>query len=105
MADKLVKQCHTYGGSALTINKDALGHRLNDIMSVVIHPYTHRSTIIECKGYFICIILNGEIIDLIGMIYKTNISHSTSRTLSYLYYPSLITRWVDSLLIGISFSV
>lgn len=98
MMEQLVGPSHTYGGGSLTINKDAPGFYLNDVISIVIFSHVYHHTISEHKGNFLYTILNGETVDLIGMIYKTIIFQYVSLSLSSLHYPSLITRWGYSLL-------
>lgn len=75
MVNQLVAYEHTYNGCTLSFNKDAFGRHLTNVVRVVIHPCSHHHTIALCKGHFHCAILNGEIIDLTSMIYRTIIYH------------------------------
>lgn len=78
MADQLVGLSHFYGGSGLTINTNAPGCCLNDILSIFIHPHTHNSIVIECRWHFFYTILKGEAVDIAAMIYMTIVFHFTT---------------------------
>lgn len=93
MTYQLVGLLHTYGEGALTVNKDALDHRLNNAISAIVHPYQHHHVVTLCREKYFCTILNSNTVDLISMIYKTINFRPITPFLYLVHYPLLIFRY------------
>lgn len=57
------------------------------------HPRTHFTSVRASHCQFLCVILNGDTIDLANIIYRIMVFCSTTSFLSSLHYNSLITQW------------
>lgn len=71
-------------------------HCLSDIMNASVHPHSLIFYMTILHDYFLATILNGEPIDLGGMIFRTIILHSSSTPHITLHQPWLISRYDES---------
>lgn len=88
MENFLTGSNYYYNGYSLSLSVNIPYHHLSDIVSIIVHPCTHLTSMNASCGHF----LNGETINYIGMIYKIVIFWSIAHSLCTLHYHYLITQ-------------
>lgn len=86
MENQLVRPTPTFNGSALIVNLLALSRLLNDVVNAIIHPCSYHYTIPPCRGQFLYAIQNLDLIDFVGIIYRTIIFYIVDPSNSMLHY-------------------